>query len=255
MKSRFLASIAVVLTIACGLQPACAKSPGDYVVDLKDYVLSPLRWDEKDWQWAGGAALGIAAAYTADNKVRDHFAKSATLPGSDPNSNRDAIPLAVLMVGGFAYGKLNTDKRLSNLGIDMGEAVLLSTLSATAFKAIAGRKRPNKTLSHSDFGSGGDSFPSGHTTAVFAAAQVFADRLPREEFGLRVVAYTLAAGTAYLRLKDNVHWFSDTVAGAALGMASGRFVSGRDRDPDARVAFSVVPMDGGALMQVNVRLD
>ena len=255
MKSRLFVLSLSLLIVGAGARPVCAKSAGEYAGDLKDYVLSPLHWDEADWRWAGASAVGIAASYTLDNKVRDHFAKGASLTASDPHSTRDAAPLAVLLVGGFALGKLSADKKLSNLGIDMGEAVVLSTLSASAFKAIAGRQRPNKSASHSRFGSGGDSFPSGHVTAVFAAAQVFADRMPREDWGWRALAYGLAGATAYMRLDGNVHWFSDTIAGAALGIASGRFVAGRDRDPQSRVAYSVVPMDHGALLSFNVRLE
>jgi len=44
----------------------------------------------------------------------------------------------------------------------------------------------------------------------------------------RILGYAVAGGTAYIRMKDNVHWLSDTVAGAALGVATARFVLNRE---------------------------
>jgi membrane-associated phospholipid phosphatase len=152
------------------------------------------------------------------------------------------------MVGTFAMGALRHDKLISSTGWDMGEAVVLGTLSATAFKTLTGRRRPNESALHGRFGQGGDSFPSGHVTAVFAAAQVFADEMPPEQWGWRVLAYGLAGATVYARLDSNVHWLSDTVAGAALGIATGRFISGRSQSSKSRVQLWVAPLDRGALL-------
>jgi membrane-associated phospholipid phosphatase len=112
--------------------------------------------------------------------------------------------------------------------------------------------RPNSTTDRSAWRGNGESFPSGHTTAAFAAAQVFSDRTPPGEWGWRVLAYGLATATAYARVKDNVHWTSDVVAGAALGMATGRFVSDRDATSRSNVSFSVQPLDRGAMLTVSI---
>ncbi len=239
---------AALVALAAVSAPATARSAGDYAADLKDYVVAPLHWDGHEWRWAGGAALSVAAAYSLDNSVRDHFAAGGVPAGEDPHSARDAAPLALLTVGSFAIGVLRHDKRLTNTGLDMGEAVVLGTLSSFAFKKLAGRERPNETSSRGSFGSGGDGFPSGHTTAAFAAAQVFADRMPRDQWGWSALAYGLAGATAYARLDSNVHWVSDTVAGAALGIATGRFVSGRGGPGHSRVQFWVAPLHHGALL-------
>ncbi len=102
--------------------------------------------------------------------------------------------------------------------------------------------------------SGGDSFPSGHTAAAFAAAQVLADSRPAGEWTWRTTAYSLGALTAYARLDGNMHWLSDTVAGAALGMATGRFVSNRSEShaQESVAHFSVQPAKGGAFLSVSV---
>ncbi len=130
----------------------------------------------------------------------------------------------------------------------MGEAVLLGTLSSQAFKLLAGRERPYEATSPGRFRHGGSSFPSGHTTAAFAAAQVLADELPRDQWGWRILAYGLASATAYARMDSNAHWLSDTVAGAALGIATGRFVSSRSPDENSRISVGVAPAYRGAVV-------
>jgi membrane-associated phospholipid phosphatase len=49
-------------------------------------------------------------------------------------------------------------------------------------------------------------------------------------------------------MRDNVHWLSDTVAGAALGMASAHFVLNR-RDSGRRGAdIMLMPLNDGVML-------
>lgn len=66
------------------------------------------------------------------------------------------------------------------------------------------------------------SFPSGHTAQAFLCAEML-----RIEYGKRspwfgIAGYAAASGTAYLRMYNNKHWFSDVVAGAGVGILSTR---------------------------------
>jgi membrane-associated phospholipid phosphatase len=82
---------------------------------------------------------------------------------------------------------------------------------------------------------------------------VFADSRPPGEWQWRTLAYSLAVATAYARVKDNMHWTSDVVAGAALGIATGRFVSGReDSARRSRVWFYPEPLDKGAMLSFSI---
>ena len=49
----------------------------------------------------------------------------------------------------------------------------------------------------------------------------------------RLLGYGLGAATSYERLKHNAHWLSDTVAGAALGIATARFSMDRREGREA----------------------
>jgi hypothetical protein len=243
---------AVLLLALCFAPLATAaetKSASEYLGDARDYALSPLHWDQTDWEWAAGAAAGIAAAYSVDQRVRAHFADPSGSQMGDPHSLRDAVPTLALTLGTLGIGALRHDERTERTGWDMAEAIVLGSASSFVLKHAIGRERPDATDDRSSFGHGGDSFPSGHTTAAFAAAQVFADSRPQGEWQWRALAYSLAVATAYARVKDNMHWTSDVVAGAALGIATGRFVSARgDESHRSRVSVSVTPIEKGAFI-------
>jgi undecaprenyl-diphosphatase len=91
-------------------------------------------------------------------------------------------------------------------------AVLLGDLESTVGKLLIPRARPHYhplikvPTSHS--------FPSGHSSTSFAAATVIAALSPR----LRIPAFVLAAGIAFSRVYNGVHWPLDVLAGAALGV-------------------------------------
>src|ERR1700683_3914885 len=42
--------------------------------DTKLYFTAPLRWDEADWLYFGGALVAIGVAHSFDERVRDDFA-------------------------------------------------------------------------------------------------------------------------------------------------------------------------------------
>jgi membrane-associated phospholipid phosphatase len=64
------------------------------------------------------------------------------------------------------------------------------------------------------------SFPSGHASITFSAAQFLQTRYGWE-YG--VPAYALASFTAYSRVSGDQHYWGDVLAGAAIGMASSYF--------------------------------
>ncbi len=65
------------------------------------------------------------------------------------------------------------------------------------------------------------SFPSGHTVTAFTAATALGYMLPR----LRVLWYMCAFLVAFSRVMTTVHFLSDVLAGAWLGIAGAVFIS------------------------------
>lgn len=91
--------------------------------------------------------------------------------------------------------------------------------TATAFVIMSGLTYAMKHVIHEERPDASDrhSFPSGHAARAFMGAE-----LVRQEYGwgYGIAAYTVAAGTAFLRLYNDRHWLNDVVAGAGIGILS-----------------------------------
>jgi hypothetical protein len=66
------------------------------------------------------------------------------------------------------------------------------------------------------------SFPSGHTAQAFIAAEFMRQEYKHLSPWYGIAAYTVAAGTGFLRMYNNKHWFNDVIAGAGVGILSTR---------------------------------
>jgi membrane-associated phospholipid phosphatase len=131
----------------------------------------------------------------------------------------------------------------------MLEAAGLSTATSYVLRYAAGRERPDVTSDPDQWRTGGNSFPSNHVTVAFAIGTVLAESgNDRYRWVRRFLGYGMAAYTGYARLDHNAHWLSDTVAGAALGIATGRFVTHRADERARPYAFGVQPMQHGAML-------
>jgi undecaprenyl-diphosphatase len=98
-------------------------------------------------------------------------------------------------------------------------AVAAAEIAATLLKFAIGRERPyvafpeQEPLTRSVLDL---SLPSGHAATSFAAATVLAALLPRSR---AAPLYLLAVAIAWSRVYVGVHYVSDVLAGAALGVA------------------------------------
>ena len=260
-KSIGLTCAALLLPCLLGVSRPCAAEDfdaGTVWEDSKAYFTAPLHWGSREWLYLGGTVLAVGAAHSFDDNVRTHFAigERARLDGKDPHSSRDALPAAALVAGTFAYAWLIDDQTGRVESYSMVEAAALSAVTTTALKFVAGRQRPNETSDENAWRNSGSSFPSLHTSAAFAIGTVFAESGNDEyRWVRRVVGYGMAGATAYVRMKDNVHWLSDTVAGAAIGIATAQFVLHR-RDARQHLGqMSVGPsQDGGIQLSYQIAL-
>jgi membrane-associated phospholipid phosphatase len=225
--------------------------------DAKLYVTAPVRWDASDWMWFGGSLVAITAAHEYDDNVRSHFGVvvDPAQGKADPHDSRDWAPAAAIVGLTWAYATLIDNRDGYTEGRAMLESAAFSAVSGTALKLAAGRRRPTETLSSDAWRNGGSSFPSMHATVTFAVGTVLAESGNEDyRWTRRFLGYGLAAGTAYSRVHDGVHWLSDTVAGAALGMATGRFVLHRDPQRRQHYSLDIVPIDRGAMLTCRVDL-
>jgi membrane-associated phospholipid phosphatase len=79
-------------------------------------------------------------------------------------------------------------------------------------KKFTGELRPDSSNSYS--------FPSGHTSQAFVAAEFLRKEYKDVSPWYGVAGYAFAVTTGYLRMYNNKHWLSDVVAGAGVGILS-----------------------------------
>ncbi|MGH7653945.1 MAG: phosphatase PAP2 family protein [Gemmatimonadaceae bacterium] len=140
---------------------------------------------------------------------------------------------AALWLGGRALKQA----RASVLGLRGAEAIAVASAISGIVKGFAGRARPFVTPGepwHWNFLHGWTdaryfSMPSGHTTATiaFAAAiSVASARCPRPARVMMILGiFTSVFLVAFARTYTNQHWFSDVIAGAVLGAATGTLIA------------------------------
>jgi membrane-associated phospholipid phosphatase len=150
-------------------------------------------------------------------------------PGATYGNMTIQVPLAI---GWWAASNWANSARGAAAGRDLLRAQISAFSWTYAIKYAVDRERPN-----------GDprSFPSGHSSATFAAAMVF-----HEHYGWKIGVPLFAAATytAASRITVNKHWASDVAFGAVVGMVSGRTVTLQLRR--ARFTVSPVRTRGGA---------
>jgi len=234
-----------------------AQSVSGLATDIKLYYTAPLRWNLGDWAWFGGALVAIGASHHYDSQVRTHFTKNLQ-PGQTINSNdvQDLIPTVAVLGVTWAYSAWKHDADGQRETWAMVEAAGLSGVTALGMKYIARREGPDQTSDPNEwFKSGGNSFPSAHTTAAFAVGTVLAESGNDDyRWVRRFLGYGLGIATGYQRLNHNAHWLSDVVAGAALGAASARFAMNRTYRNEQTSGFMLVPVPGGAMLSYRVTL-
>lgn len=200
----------------------------------------PPAFSRKDLHVLEEFGVAAAAAFPLDEWI-NREAQTSALHGRDTRYlTLDVGEVAFPGVYYAAYGLYGLGVLTSREGVlDAGWHTLASVIIAThtgeLVKAAFGRARPNasadaerfawgKPLRHSEVYS----FPSGHATAVFAAASALSEELtqsaPRAARIIDPMLYTLAGVVGVSRVYGEAHWASDVVAGAALGTFTSRAV-------------------------------
>ncbi len=227
-----------------------------FLSDVKAYVAAPLHWDRPDWLFFGGALVATAVAHHYDDQVRTHFTTGSYASNlTNPSSNelKDAAPALAAIAATWVYANLVGDVNGHKEASNMVESAVLSVSTAFVLRFAIGRERPTETADSNKWFAGSNSFPSLHATGAFAIGTVLAESGNDEYRAFRrVLGYGLGAFSAFQRLKHNDHWLSDTVAGAAIGVASARFVLNRHDRALGAGDFSVIPLERGMMLTYSI---
>ena len=120
----------------------------------------------------------------------------------------------------FGISLIKHDQELKKKSLYIGASVLSSAIISNIFKYSVNRTRPFVTYPDiQKVTSGGSpSFPSGHTSDAFSLATSLTIAYPK--WYVVVPAYGWASAVAYSRMDFGVHYPSDVLAGAVIGVGS-----------------------------------
>lgn len=200
--------------------------------DSKSWVLSPIKWDKKDWLVFGGASVVTGALILwGDQKIynfsNDHH--TTFLNHLSPYIEPTGHAYLYTAIGGFfLHGIIAKNNYSTETSIIASESLILASLLAHTVKGTGSRVRPNNYgTSNPHQWNGpffkGNSFFSGHTTAAFSVCSVIAYRY-RDTKWVPAVAYGMASLVGLQRIYNNKHWASDVFFGATVGTATGLFL-------------------------------
>jgi len=214
--------------------------------DIKQEFTKPFHMKRKDWGNLGKFALVELALGFADEPIqRNALAlrnKSAGVRNVGGFITHFGGVYEFAALGGFGlYGILAKSDKVKTTTLLATQSVITAVLAEAVIKTLAGRTRPNyypetveaepkflgplgKTGRAANGTRSNSSFPSGHTTAAFSAATVFAIEYKNKPY-IPIIAYSAATLVGLSRITENKHWATDVVAGAALGYLNGRQVS------------------------------
>jgi len=140
-----------------------------------------------------------------------------------------AIPAAAAL-GMWGAGRVTGNPSLTEAGADLARALGTAWAATWVLKMAVNERRPN---------GGRYSFPSGHAATAFAAAPVI-----HAHFGNAAgyTAYALATLTGLARVEEGKHYLTDVLAGAAIGIVSGRLFTRDDAPYSVGVGASGLEM-------------
>ena len=243
----FLATIAV----RGGAQTLPAASQPNHSAGSQSVTSRPPRLGRNTtWMIAGALGAGVAVSM-----FDARLLAGTRLLGNHAEMDRgSAIGSAIggpgpIALGAALYtaGRVTGDGFAATTGREVIRAVVVSGGLTALIKGAVGRSRPFVSPDDADEYSPGHgfltsaraSFPSGHTSAAFAAATVLIREIDAQHPRARLIAGPLLLGTAtfvgFSRIYDQQHWPSDVVVGAALGAITGYEVVAHARDDRSHI--------------------
>jgi membrane-associated phospholipid phosphatase len=213
--------------------------------DLKQQTTAPFHTSAQQWVKVGKFAIltaGVALLNKPINQlaVKVHDENKAVASVSRYVTNFGGAYEVYAMAGFYAYGLFFKSEKAKTTTALATQAYITAGIISTIAKYITGEQRPYYT--DPNYNKSGpifrgpiypfkknvdlpsySSFPSGHTTAAFAAATVYALEY-RDKPLVPILSYTAASLIGLSRLTENKHWATDVLVGAMLGYLSGKQV-------------------------------
>ena len=232
-------TVLLLVTIAArgAAQTSTAASPPSDSARSRSVVTGhPEIGRNSTWMMAGALGGGIAVSLfdsrllTDTRRLGNHteMDRGSAIGNAIGGPGPIALGLAL-----YAGGRVTGDGCVTTTGREVVRAVLVSGGLTAMIKGAVGRSRPFASPGDADeydpghgfLNSARGSFPSGHTSAAFAAATVLVREMnwthPRTRLILDPLLLSGATFVGFSRVYDQQHWPSDVVVGAALGAITG----------------------------------
>jgi len=213
-----------------------------YITDTKSLFINPFQLNAVQVIAAAVVTTGTVALIAwGDKPIQQFFnrnqsvfiSKSSYYFFSPLGSGLISIPAMGVF---FGCGVIWKNKKAKETGLKGLEAFVVTAVLTNVIKQVAHRHRPYQDTPadphawEGPFNYGGpygtfgyNSFPSGHSSAIFAVATVVGLEYWDTKW-VPCVSFGIAGFTALYRLAVNDHWASDVLFGSALGFAIGSMV-------------------------------
>jgi len=203
-----------------------------YYFDTRDIIISPTRWNNKQWLTFSGLALSFPFLLRYDDDIQKYVQKRRTSSMDRFSANYlepwgsgyySMSTMALFYLYGSAFKK-NRIKKVAMLGV---KTYIVTGFMVLFPKNLLGRHRPyqdNPANPYSWNGFlGGRSFVSGHTTSIWGVSTIVASEYKDKPL-VPVICYTIASLSSFSRIYDNKHWLTDVLGGAFFGYAMGKLI-------------------------------
>ncbi|RYY71561.1 MAG: phosphatase PAP2 family protein [Chitinophagaceae bacterium] len=214
--------------------------------NIKQEFTKPFHMKRSDFGKLGLYAASVVALGFADEPIQkaalDLRNRNSGVRSTGKFISNFGFQYEIYTLAAFgAYGMIFKNVKVKTVTLLATQSVITGLLMESVVKTITGRTRPNyygpleeaepsfkgpfANLSRTSGGKkSNSSFPSGHTTAAFAAATVFAVEYKHQPL-IPIIAYSMATLVGVSRITENKHWATDVFTGAVLGYLTGRQVS------------------------------
>ena len=232
MKTYF----AVLCALTLAQVSPCASASAQDSTTKAAVPPTKIAWvSGRDFLHIGLATASVGVLSLADESVGKSLQRSSARGNTTIQHAANFIQTAgdpgALLISASLYvvGAATHHNGLADASLHSMESIAVSGAITQVLKLSIGRERPNLSHdenafafhpfhgNHPDF----NSFPSGHTTASFAAAAVFSNEIRRLHPSAGKITTPLLYGVATLvgvsRMYNDRHWLSDVAGGALIG--------------------------------------